>query len=102
MVDLAVGHVKALESLSKIQGCKAINIGTGNGTSVLEIVNTFKEISGQEINYKVVPRRAGDIGTVYADASIANSLLGWQATRNLNTMITDTWRWQSQNPNGFE
>jgi len=102
VVDLAIGHVKALESLAKIQGCKAINIGTGNGTSVLDIVNTFKEISGQAIPYNIVPRRAGDIGTVYADASLANTLLGWQATRDLNTMIADTWRWQSQNPNGFE
>ena len=102
VVDLAIGHVKALESLSNISGCQPVNIGTGNGTSVLEIVNTFKDISGQDIPYAIVPRRAGDIGTVYADASVANELLGWQATRDLNAMITDTWRWQSQNPNGFE
>jgi UDP-glucose 4-epimerase len=102
VVDLAVGHVKALESLTKISGCQPINIGTGNGTSVLEIVNTFKEISGQDIPYAIVPRRAGDIATVYADATVANELLGWQASRDLNAMITDTWRWQSQNPNGFE
>ena len=102
VVDLAVGHVKALESLTKISGCQPINIGTGNGTSVLEIVNTFKEISGQDIPYAIVPRRAGDIATVYADATVANELLGWQASRDLNAMIADTWRWQSQNPNGFE
>jgi UDP-glucose 4-epimerase len=102
VVDLAVGHVKALENLTNITGCQPINIGTGNGTSVLEIVNSFKEISGQDIPYAIVPRRAGDIGTVYADASVANDLLGWQASRDLNAMITDTWRWQSQNPNGFE
>ena len=102
VVDLAVGHVKALENLTKISGCQPINIGTGNGTSVLEIVNSFKEISGQDIPYAIVPRRAGDIGTVYADASVANDLLGWQASRDLNAMIADTWRWQSQNPNGFE
>jgi UDP-glucose 4-epimerase len=102
VVDLAVGHVKALENLTNITGCQPINIGTGNGTSVLEIVNEFKEISGQDIPYAIVPRRAGDIGTVYADATIANVLLGWQASRDLNAMITDTWRWQSQNPNGFE
>ena len=102
VVDLAIGHVKALESLAKISGCEPINIGTGNGTSVLEIVNTFKEISGQDIPYAIVPRRAGDIGTVYADASVANDLLGWQASRDLNAMIADTWRWQSKNPNGFE
>ena len=101
VVDLAQGHVKALQNLDKISGCKAINLGTGNGTSVLEIVNTFKEISGQDIPYKIVPRRAGDLATVYADATIANELLGWEATRNLHTMISDTWRWQSENPQGF-
>ncbi len=102
VVDLAQGHVKALEKLNEIKGCVPINLGTGNGTSVLEIVNTFKEISGQEIPFKIVPRRAGDIATVYADASVANNLLNWHAKRDLSTMITDTWRWQSQNPNGFE
>jgi UDP-glucose 4-epimerase len=93
VVDLAQGHVKALEKLNSIKGCVPINLGTGNGTSVLEIVNTFKEI---------VPRRAGDIATVYADASVANNLLNWHAKRDLSTMITDTWHWQSKNPNGFE
>ncbi|MEI6894519.1 MAG: UDP-glucose 4-epimerase GalE [Colwellia sp.] len=105
VVDLAQGHVKALESLAHakgtVKGCQAINLGTGKGTSVLEIVNTFKEISGQEIPYKIVPRRAGDLATVYADASLANSLLGWQAKLDLTAMIADTWRWQSENPNGF-
>lgn len=102
VVDLALGHVKALQNLDKISGCQPINLGTGNGTSVLEIVNTFKEISQQEIPYTIAPRRAGDIATVYANADVANSLLDWQAERDLHTMITDTWRWQSQNPNGFE
>jgi len=101
VVDLAKGHVKALQNLDKLSGCQAINLGTGNGTSVLEIVNTFKEISGQNIPYKIVPRRTGDLATVYADASLAHELLNWQATRNLQTMISDTWRWQSQNPQGF-
>lgn len=101
VVDLAQGHVKALQNLDKISGCQAINLGTGNGTSVLEIVNTFKEISGQIIPYKIVPRRAGDLATVYADAKLANDLLDWQATRDLHAMIADTWRWQSENPQGF-
>ncbi|MBL4822518.1 MAG: UDP-glucose 4-epimerase GalE [Colwellia sp.] len=101
VVDLAQGHVKALQNLDKISGCQAINLGTGNGTSVLEIVNTFKEISGQNIPYKIVPRRAGDLATVYADATLAHELLDWQATRNLQAMISDTWRWQSENPQGF-
>jgi len=101
VVDLALGHVKALEKLSTINGCQPINLGTGQGTSVLEIVNTFEEVSGKNIAYKIVPRRPGDIANVFADASIANDLLNWQATRNLQTMIEDTWRWQSENPNGF-
>ena len=101
VVDLAQGHIKALVNLDKINGCQPINLGTGNGTSVLEIVNTFEAISGQPIPYKIVPRRAGDLATVYADASLASTLLGWQAERDLNAMIEDTWRWQSQNPNGF-
>ena len=102
VVDLALGHVKALESLDSISGCQPINLGTGKGTSVLDIVNTFKQVSEREIAYKIVPRRAGDIATVFADASIASELLNWQATRDLHTMIADTWRWQSNNPNGFE
>jgi UDP-glucose 4-epimerase len=105
VVDLAQGHVKALESLGHakaiVEGCMAINLGTGNGTSVLEIVSTFKDISKQDIPYQIVPRRAGDLATVYADASLANRLLGWQAKLNLSAMIEDTWRWQSENPNGF-
>lgn len=101
VVDLAQGHVKALQNLDKISGCEAINLGTGNGTSVLEIVNTFKKISGQDIPYKIVPRRAGDLATVYANADLANDLLDWQASRDLQTMIEDTWRWQSENPEGF-
>lgn len=101
VVDLAQGHVKALQSLDKISGCQPINLGTGNGVSVLEIVNTFQEISGKDIPYKIVPRRAGDLATVYADANLANELLGWQATRGLTAMISDTWRWQSDNPQGF-
>jgi len=105
VVDLAQGHVQALEALTyqqgKIQGCQAINLGTGNGTSVLQIVNTFKKISDKEIPYKIVPRRAGDLATVYADAKLANELLGWQAKLDLTAMIEDTWRWQSENPNGF-
>jgi UDP-glucose 4-epimerase len=102
VVDLALGHVKALDKLSEIDGCQPINLGTGKGTSVLEIVSTFQAVSGQEIPYKIVPRRAGDIATVFADASIANDLLQWQTTRDLKMMIKDTWRWQSQNPNGFD
>ena len=101
VVDLALGHVKALQALDNISGCQPINLGTGNGTSVLEIVNSFKQISGRDIPYQIKPRRAGDIATVFADASLADSLLKWQAQRDLSTMIEDTWRWQSQNPQGY-
>jgi UDP-glucose 4-epimerase len=101
VVDLAHGHVKALENLDKISGCRAINLGTGNGTSVLEIVNTFEEICGKDIPYKIVPRREGDLAMVYANADLANDILNWKATRDIRTMIEDTWRWQSENPDGF-
>ncbi|RHW75294.1 UDP-glucose 4-epimerase GalE [Colwellia sp. RSH04] len=101
VIDLALGHVKALQNLEAIKGCKAINLGTGNGTSVLEIVNNFSEISGVSIPYKVVPRRAGDLATVYADASLANELLAWKTQYSITDMIADTWRWQSKNPNGY-
>ncbi|QBY03346.1 UDP-glucose 4-epimerase GalE [Thalassotalea sp. HSM 43] len=102
VVDLALAHLKAVTSLSKVDGCIAINVGTGNGTSVLQIVNKFKEISGVDVPYQISPRRPGDIATVFAKADLANEFLGWQAERNLDDMIRDTWRWQSQNPNGFE
>lgn len=101
VIDLALGHVKALQNLEAIKGCKAINLGTGNGTSVLEIVNNFSQISGVNIPYKVVPRRAGDLATVYADASLANELLAWKTQYSITDMIADTWRWQSKNPNGY-
>lgn len=102
VVDLAKAHLKAVAALNSLNGCTAINVGTGNGTSVLEIVDKFKQISGVNIPYKVSPRRAGDIATVFARADLAQELLGWQAELDLNDMIADTWRWQSNNPNGFE
>ncbi len=105
VVDLAQGHVKALDSLghanATVSGCKAINLGTGRGTSVLEIVKTFQEVSQKNIPYQIVPRRTGDLATVYADATLAGKLLGWHAKLDLTAMIEDTWRWQSENPNGF-
>lgn len=102
VVDLAVAHLKAVKALDKLPGCTAINVGTGNGTSVLQIVDKFKEVSGVEIPFNISPRRPGDIATVFAQAELANDLLDWQAEKNLDDMIKDTWRWQSQNPNGFE
>jgi UDP-glucose 4-epimerase len=101
VVDLALGHVKALEKLAHIKGCQPINLGTGKGTSVLEIIEKFSQVSGKKIAFKIAPRRAGDIATVYAKAELANSLLDWRAERDLHQMIEDTWRWQSKNPEGY-
>lgn len=101
VVDLARGHVKALNKLASLAGCHPINLGTGNGTSVFEIISTFKQVSDKDIPYQVVPRRAGDIATVFADANKAKEQLGWQAEYSLNTMVEDTWRWQSNNPQGY-
>ncbi|SES69697.1 UDP-glucose 4-epimerase GalE [Thalassotalea agarivorans] len=102
VVDLAIGHVKALLALQQLKGCRAINLGTGNGTSVLEIVKGFESVSGKDIPYDIVPRRSGDIATVYANAQLAHQTLDWRAEKKLVEMLTDTWRWQSKNPNGFE
>jgi len=106
VVDLAQGHIKALQFLLKQQldtsVCEVFNLGTGNGYSVLEMLNTFSRVSGRQIPYRIAPRRSGDIATCYADPSRAQRLLGWKAERDLSQMMTDTWRWQSQNPNGFD
>lgn len=101
VVDLALGHVKALESLDTINGCQPINLGTGNGTSVLDIVKEFEQVSGKAVPFQVVPRRAGDLATVYANAALALELLSWQAKYSLHDMLADTWRWQSNNPEGY-
>ena len=101
VVDLALGHVKALNHLSKFSGNLPVNLGTGNGTSVLEIVSAFEKISQQKIPYAIKPRREGDIATVFANANKAKEILSWHAERDLDAMIEDTWRWQSKNPEGF-
>ncbi len=102
VVDLADGHVAALRYLSENTGLQAINLGTGNGYSVLEVVKTFSEVSGKPVPYEVLPRRPGDVAINYADASFAKKLIGWEAKRDLNTMCSDIWRWQSQHPQGYE
>ena len=101
VVDLALGHLKALERLAENPGLVTYNLGTGKGYTVLEMVDAFSEVSGKEIPYKIVGRRAGDIATCYADVSKAKQELGWVAEHNLAEMCADTWRWQSQNPQGF-
>jgi UDP-glucose 4-epimerase len=97
-----LGHIKALNALENIKGCEPINLGTGNGTSVLDIIKSFERISERKVPYQISPRRAGDIATVFANAEKAQHILGWKTEKDLNAMIEDTWRWQSQNPNGFE
>ncbi|MFW2176757.1 MULTISPECIES: UDP-glucose 4-epimerase GalE [unclassified Moraxella] len=103
VVDLAKGHVKALQYLQTKQklGFEAINLGTGNGTSVLELVNAFIKTTEQAVPYTVAPRRAGDIASCYASSDKAKTLLDWQAEKNIEQMCEDTWRWQSNNPQGY-
>jgi UDP-glucose 4-epimerase len=102
VVDLAQGHVKALKIIDKIKNVMTINLGTGKGYSVLDMVKAFEKASGKSIPYKIVPRRAGDIAKCYADSSYAKEVLGWEAEKGIEDMCEDSWRWQSQNPNGYK
>ncbi|MEE0639461.1 MAG: UDP-glucose 4-epimerase GalE [Acutalibacteraceae bacterium] len=102
VVDLAIGHRKALDRLLKVKGCEVYNLGTGKGYSVLDVVKAFEKASGIKINYRIAPRRAGDVACCYADATKAKEVLGWQAQYDIDDMCADSWRWQSQNPNGLE
>lgn len=101
VVDLAIGHVKAIDYILTNPGLDVINLGTGVGYSVLDMVKAFSEACGKEIPYEIKPRRAGDIAMCYADPKKAKEVLGWEAKRGLDEMCADTWRWQSQNPNGY-
>ena len=102
VVDLALGHIKALDRLLKVKGCEVYNLGTGKGYSVLDVVKAFEKASGIKINYRIAPRRADDVACCYADATKAKEVLGWQAQYDIDDMCADSWRWQSQNPNGLE
>ncbi|AKF24373.1 UDP-galactose-4-epimerase [Sulfurovum lithotrophicum] len=101
VMDLADGHVKALKRLKDFNKVMAINLGTGTGYSVLDMVKAFEKASGREISYCIAPRRAGDIAKCYADPSYAKKILGWEAKKGIETMCKDSWRWQSNNPNGY-
>lgn len=101
VVDLAVGHVKAIDYLGRHEGCTEINLGTGKGCSVLEVVKAASTACGREIPYRIAARRAGDVPAYYADPEKARQLLGWQAERDLQQMCDDAWRWQSANPKGY-
>lgn len=101
VVDLAIGHVKAIEKLKDKEGVSVYNLGTGNGYSVLEVVAAFEKACGKKIPYAIKPRRAGDIAQCYADASKAARELDWTAKYDIDKMCEDSWRWQSHNPNGY-
>lgn len=101
VVDLAIGHVKAIEKLKDKDGVNVYNLGTGKGYSVLDIVHAFEKACGKEIKYAIKPRRPGDIATCYSNAAKALNELGWKAERDLDEMCEDSWRWQSMNPNGY-
>lgn len=101
VVDLAVGHLRALERLQGRTGCVPYNLGTGRGNSVLEVVRAFERASGRTIAHEIVARRPGDAASCYCDPSLAERELGWKAERDLDAMCRDAWRWQSRNPDGF-
>lgn len=102
VLDLASGHVAALNKIKENCGLKIYNLGTGNGYSVLDIVKNFEEATGVKIPYSIKARRPGDIATCYASADLAKKELGWEAKYGIREMCEDSWKWQSQNPNGFE
>ncbi|MBS6920960.1 UDP-glucose 4-epimerase GalE [Anaerococcus vaginalis] len=102
VVDLAKGHVLSVDKIDKLEGVSIINLATGNGYSVLEVLKAFEKACGKKISYKIVERREGDIAKCFADASKAYEVLGWKAEKGIDEMCEDSWRWQSQNPNGYE
>lgn len=101
VVDLAKGHVRAIETLHGNAGCHTFNLGTGQGYSVLEMVKAFSKACGKDVPYQIVERRPGDIGQCYANPAHAASVLNWKAEKSLEDMVNDSWRWQSNNPNGY-
>ena len=102
VVDLALGHLKAIDKLAENPGLIVYNLGTGTGYSVLDVVKAFEKASGKKVPYEIVDRRAGDAAEAFADVSKSKEEMGWEAQYGLEDMCVDTWRWQSQNPNGFE
>lgn len=102
VVDLAKGHVKALEKLDQAKQVYTYNLGSGKGTSVLELVNTFVAVTGVEVPYQIAPRRAGDLPAFYANADKALAELDWKTEKSIEDMCRDSWNWQSHNPNGYQ
>ena len=101
VVDLALGHVAAINKVKENPGVKIYNLGTGNGYSVLDVVKAFGKACGKPVPYEIKPRRPGDIATCYSDATLAKEELGWEAKYGIDEMCEDSWRWQSQNPDGY-
>ena len=101
VVDLAVGHVKAINKIKENPGVKVYNLGTGNGYSVLDVIKAFSKACGHDVPYVIKERRPGDIATCYSDASLAKKELGWEAQYGIDEMCADSWKWQSMNPNGY-
>lgn len=101
VMDLADGHLCAMQAAQNQAGVHIYNLGTGQGYSVLEIIQAFEQASGKKIPYQIAPRRAGDIASCFANPQLARQKLGWQAQRDLNSMMTDAWHWQQQNPHGY-
>ena len=101
VVDLALGHLRALERIAELPGVTTVNLGTGRGYSVLEMVKAFEAASGCSVPYDIVDRRPGDVAACWADPSRARELLGWTAERDLQAMCEDAWRWQRNNPRGY-
>jgi UDP-glucose 4-epimerase len=102
VVDLALGHVDSLQRVLQSSGHWTVNLGTGTGYTVLEVIRAFERASGRSVPFEIVNRRPGDIASCYADPANALTLLGWRAKRPLDQMCEDHWRWQSNNPNGFD
>ncbi len=101
VIDLALGHIKALEKISTTEGVHTYNLGSGQGTSVLELVQAFEKVNGVPVPYKIVDRRPGDVATCYANADKALEELNWKTEKTIEDMCRDTWNWQSKNPNGY-
>lgn len=105
VVDLVKGHIKAIDALNSEKfeagGCKAYNLGAGRGYSVLEMINAFERVTGKTINYKISPRRAGDLAECFANPDLALKELNWKVEKNLDDMVADTWNWQTKNPQGY-
>ncbi|MBR4451374.1 MAG: UDP-glucose 4-epimerase GalE [Clostridia bacterium] len=101
VVDLAIGHIRAVEKIADETGCFTYNLGTGKGYSVLDVIHAFEKACGHPLKYEIAARRAGDLATCYSDPSKAGRELGWKAERDIDEMCEDSWRWQSSNPDGY-